>query len=69
VDFVSAQPEDFQVGWTWAGTVHFVQTDERLVPVREWLLSLFEVLQGKGRAALLERIQNVTAGFTALSKR
>jgi hypothetical protein len=50
-------------GWTWAGTEHFVQTDERLPQVRDWLLSLFQALQGKDRAAIIEGIQNVSASF------
>jgi hypothetical protein len=68
LDLVSAQPQDFQVGWDWAGTVHFVQTDERVAPVRDWLLSLFEALQGKDRASTLEGIQNATASLATVSK-
>jgi hypothetical protein len=64
LDLVSAQPLDFQVSWSWTGTEHFVKTNEGLAPVREWLLSLFQALQAKDRAALVESIKNVTSSFT-----
>jgi tetratricopeptide (TPR) repeat protein len=68
LDLVSAQPADFQVGWNWAGTEHFVQTDERLAPVRDWLLSLFQALRGMNRAAILDGIQKATERFATGSK-
>jgi hypothetical protein len=29
--FVAAQAADFKITWTWDGTIHFVQTDDRLL--------------------------------------
>lgn len=65
---ISAQPSDFRVRWSWVGTMHFVQTDDRVAPVRAWLLSFFEALQGKDRASLLRSIQDVAASFKMLQK-
>jgi tetratricopeptide (TPR) repeat protein len=67
LDLVSAQPEDLR-DWSWAGTVHFVQTDGRMVPIRGWLLSLFEALQGKDSAAVLEGLRTVASSFTTAPK-
>ena len=59
LELVSGQANDFHVGWGWAGTVHFIQTDERLAPVRGWLLALIEAVQGKDREAVLGGLRSV----------
>ena len=69
LDLVAAQPADFQMHWSWAGTVHFIQTDDRLAPVRGWLLSFLEALQGQDRAALLAGIRTAASSFAAVAKR
>jgi tetratricopeptide (TPR) repeat protein len=69
LDLVSAQPTDFRVEWDWAGTVHFIQTDDRLASVRDWLLSFLEALQGKDRAAVLEGLRTAASSFAARRKR
>jgi len=66
LDFINARPADFRVDWSWAGTIHFVQTDDRLAPLRDWLLSFFEALQGKDRKALFEGLQTVVSSFATL---
>ena len=51
--FVAAQAADFKITWTWDGTIHFVQTDDRLAPARPWLESFFKALQGENREVIL----------------
>ena len=63
VEVVSGQGSDFHLGWGWDGTVHFIQTDERLAPVRGWLLALLEAVQGKDREAVLGGLRSVAASF------
>ena len=50
---VQSQPQDFQVGWSFAGSKHFIATDPRLAPRRAWLQTLFTALEGENRDAIL----------------
>ena len=52
-----------------APTVFLSYSRQDSEPVaRSWLLSFFEALQGKDRAALLAGLQNAAATFTAAQK-
>jgi hypothetical protein len=62
-NFISSQPADFRVDWTFTGTVHFIQTDERLAAERDKLLPLFAALGAPDRAAILEALRTATVSF------
>ena len=59
IELTVTQPADFRLGWTWEGTKHFIQTDERLAPVRAWLLSLISALEGPNRDAILQGLRGL----------
>lgn len=48
---LAAQPGDFAIGWTFAGTQHYLDTDPAVTPYRDTLLPLFDAA-GAGRDAL-----------------
>jgi len=54
----------FRVGWSFAGTKHFIRTNETLAPYRAWLLQFFAALERKeGRAAILAGVEEVRKNF------
>jgi tetratricopeptide (TPR) repeat protein len=57
IEFISAQPADFKLEWSWNGTLHFIQSDDRLAPVRGWLLSFLAALQRPDREAILHDLR------------
>ena len=63
-ELVSAQPADFRVGWEWAGTLHFIRNDDRLAPVRGWLVSLFTALEGRDRAAIVGGLRAAAEAYS-----
>jgi tetratricopeptide (TPR) repeat protein len=69
IDLISAQGPDFKVRWIWGGTVHFIESDARLTPVREWLRSLFVALEGSDREAILTGLRASKASLLAASQR
>ncbi len=50
---VSAQPAEFQITWTFAGTRHYLQTEPRFAPYKQKLLSLLSALEQPSRDAIL----------------
>ncbi len=61
---IAAQPDTFQVGWTFNGTKQFISTNESLGPHREWLLLLFQALEIKeGREAMLAALREARDSF------
>lgn len=51
--FVSGQPENFHVGWSFGGTKHYVQAEQAFARYRTWLMDLFSITDSKDRASLL----------------
>jgi tetratricopeptide (TPR) repeat protein len=51
---VAEQSEDFRVEWSFSGTKHFIETEERLAPKRAWLLNLIAAFEQQNRAAILK---------------
>lgn len=66
IDLVRTQPPDFHVEWTWEGTKHFIQTDDELMPVRAWLLSLIGALESANRDGILEGLRAVANSLAAV---
>ncbi|MGH8480091.1 MAG: hypothetical protein ACREXK_11045 [Gammaproteobacteria bacterium] len=61
---VQSQPQDFQVGWSFAGSKRFIATDQRLAPHRGWLQTLFTALEGENRDAILAALDGVREKLT-----
>ena len=61
--FVSEQPETFHVGWSFAGTNHYVQSEQVFAPYRPWLMELFSIVESKDRAGLLSALDRVRSSF------
>ena len=67
---LAAQPDTFKVNWSFAGTKHFIGTNETLAPHRAWLLQFFEAVERKaGRVANLAGLKEVKASFMAATKK
>ena len=49
---LAAQPDDFAIGWSFQGALHYLSTDPAFAPHRDSLLPLFEAA-AQGRDALL----------------
>jgi tetratricopeptide (TPR) repeat protein len=64
---VEAEPEDFKVGWTFAGTAHFIAEAPALADHREMLLALLQAAETGGRDPLLAAI--ASAGTSLSGKR
>ncbi len=64
---IASQPEDFKVGWSFAGTKHFISQHEPLVPYRAWLLQFFSALEGENREAILQALQSVQADYRVVA--
>jgi tetratricopeptide (TPR) repeat protein len=56
---IAKQPEDFKVSWIFEGTKHFVSQNSALAPYQEWLVSLFQALEGENRDAIMASLENV----------
>jgi tetratricopeptide (TPR) repeat protein len=69
VEDIANQPEEFTVNWSFKGTRHFIDHNERLAPHRSWLIQLFDAVEGTDREAILSALQEVRAGFAAVVKR
>ena len=60
---VARQPPGFKVEWSFAGTQHFINQNEKLSPYRVWLGQLFDALASQDRDTLLKALQNVRANY------
>ncbi len=65
---VAAQPADFEVGWTFAGTAHYIETEPTFEHSRAPLLGLIEAAP-KGRDALVAAIDKASAELAGHTKR
>jgi len=64
---IAAQPDTFQVGWTFNGTKHFISQNERLAPYRAWLLQLFSALENEGGEAIHAALREVREKFKTVA--
>lgn len=62
---VSQQPEEFKSEWTFDGTRHFINENEKLLPYRAWLGQLFDALASQDRDTMLKALKDVQAKFKA----
>jgi tetratricopeptide (TPR) repeat protein len=68
IELISGQPADFKLEWSWDGTVHFIQSNDRLAPVRAWLLSFFAALERLDREAILHDLRATADTLPAVLK-
>ncbi len=61
---VQRRPQDFQIGWSFAGSKHFIATDPCLAPHRAWLQTLFTALEGENRDAILAALDGMREKLT-----
>jgi hypothetical protein len=71
---LAAQPDTFTVGWSFAGTKHFISIEPNpdgrgLARYRAWLLQFFAAIEGENRAAILAGLQAARAGFQTVGKK
>ena len=58
--YIEHQPEEFNLGWTFDGTKHFINTSQKIQDTdRQWLISFFSALEGKNRDAILEKLRQL----------
>jgi len=60
---ISDQGNDFRVGWTFNGTLHFINQEERFAPYRSWLNQFFGIAQGENREAILKALREAQTQF------
>jgi tetratricopeptide (TPR) repeat protein len=64
VETVSAQPDSFNITWSFEGTKTFIRQSETLTPYREWLLTLFAAMEAENREAILVKLKEVQEQFS-----
>ena len=60
---VAAQPQDFTVGWSFAGTAHFIGQAPALSAYRDGLLTLVKAMEGADRSAISAALGNAEASL------
>ena len=60
---VKAQPLEFKAAWSFNGTRHFIEQEEKLAAQRAWLLRLFDALGSPDRDVMLAALREVQAHF------
>jgi len=63
---IREQNKDFTITWSFEGTKQFIRQEKKLASQRDWLLRLFEALEGKNRDEILSRLKAVRADFQRL---
>jgi tetratricopeptide (TPR) repeat protein len=63
INLISAQPAEFSVNWQWEGTIHFIENDVRLKPLRSPLRQLFGAFNGSNREAILAALRDAKSGL------
>ncbi len=57
IALIAAQPPDFQVGWSFRGTLHFIETNDKFTANRAWLQQLFAAFEQENRDAILKALR------------
>jgi tetratricopeptide (TPR) repeat protein len=68
LEMLPRQPEDFQVTWSFGGTLHFISQHEALAPYRSWLQQFLSVLTHTDRQSMLIGLQAARATFATVGK-
>ena len=63
INALQQQPEDYTLDWSFLGMKYFISTSEDLASHRDWLLSLFAVLEEPDRDAILLRLPSLRDSF------
>ncbi len=57
---IAIQPDTFKVNWSFNGTKHFISTEPKLAPHREWLLQFFAAMEREdGKEAILAGLREM----------
>ncbi len=60
ISYVENQPAEFNLGWTFDGTKHFIDTSQHIQDRdRQGLVSFFSALEGKNRDVILEKLRQL----------
>jgi len=60
ISYIENQPAEFNLGWTFDGTKHFIDTSQHIQDRdRQGLVSFFSALEGKNRDAILEKLRQL----------
>ena len=54
IEAVKKQPADYRVDWTFSGTRHFVETSDKVVGQRKWLLRFLDAVERENRDKINE---------------
>jgi len=64
IELLDAQPADFKLQWSFAGTRHFIGQSQELTANKDWLLRLFETLAGENRDAIIKEVKTLNPQIT-----
>jgi tetratricopeptide (TPR) repeat protein len=64
---ISDQEADFRINWSFSGTLHFIEQQEKFASYRSWLNQFFSVTQEKNRDAILKALREAQAQFPAVN--
>jgi tetratricopeptide (TPR) repeat protein len=62
---ISDQKADFQITWSFSGTLHYIEQQNKFSPYRSWLSRFFSEVQGKNRDDILKAVREAQAQFPA----
>jgi tetratricopeptide (TPR) repeat protein len=60
---IAGQKDDFQINWSFSGTIHFINQHEKLAADRPWLNAFFAAAQEKNRDSILKKLREAQASF------
>lgn len=63
IDLLAAQPADFKLQWSFAGTKHFISQSQQLAANKDWLLRLFGAMGGENRDAIIKEVKAASENF------
>ncbi|HKU76638.1 MAG TPA: tetratricopeptide repeat protein [Pyrinomonadaceae bacterium] len=64
IELLEAQPADFRLQWTFAGTKHFINQSQQLAADKDWLLRLFSAMSGENRDAIVKELTAAAGNFS-----
>ena len=64
IELLEAQPPDFRLQWTFAGTKHFINQSQQLAADKDWLLRLFSAMSGENRDAIVKELTAAAGNFS-----
>jgi hypothetical protein len=62
---ISDQKPDFQINWSFSGTLNFINLQEKFISYRSWLNQFFRMAQEKNRDAILKALREAQTRFPA----